>query len=157
MKRANKGAAANRHLAGQSSGSGNLSAIIAVNGRFRWRSLSFVVRPLRTRMKNANVFIDVDLTLVDESGPLIDGAREALQRLQTEGCHLFLWSTCGADYCRKIAALHGLTELFEGFVAKPDIVIDDMPSICITQCVYDVRQEQSWPALADRIIEKHID
>jgi len=108
-------------------------------------------------MKNANVFVDVDLTLVDANGKLLDGAREALQRLREEGCHLFLWSTVGSDYCRKVAALHGLTELFEGFTAKPDIVIDDMPSTCVTQFVYDVRQEQSWPALAERIIQKHVD
>lgn len=108
-------------------------------------------------MKNVNILVDVDLTLVDESGRLLDGAREALQRLRDEGCHLFLWSTCGADYCRNVAALHGLTDLFEGFTAKPDVVIDDMPSTCVTQFVYDVRQEQSWPAHAERIIDKHVD
>ena len=108
-------------------------------------------------MKNANIFVDVDLTLVDANGKLLPGARQGLQRLRDEGCHLFLWSTCGADYCRKVANLHGLSELFEGFTAKPDILIDDMPSTCNTQLVYDVRQEQSWPALAERIIDKHID
>jgi hypothetical protein len=108
-------------------------------------------------MKNANVFVDVDLTLVDADGKLLDGAREGLQRLCEEGCHLFLWSTGGAEYCRKVAQLYGLTELFEGFTAKPDIIIDDMPSTCGTQFVYDVRQEKSWPALAERIIDKHID
>jgi len=41
-------------------------------------------------MKNANVFVDVDLTLVDANGKLLSGAREALQRLHDEGCHLFL-------------------------------------------------------------------
>ena len=108
-------------------------------------------------MKNANVFVDVDLTLVDDHGKLLDGAREALQRLRDEGCHLFLWSTVGADYCRKVAHLHGMSDFFEGFTAKPDIIIDDMPSTCVIQFVYDVRQEQSWPALAERIIEKHVD
>src|SRR5207245_9208352 len=83
-------------------------------------------------MKNANVFVDVDLTLVDANGRLLDGAREALKRLSDEGCHLFLWSSCGAEYCRKIAGIHGLTELFEGFMAKPDILIDDMPSTCVS-------------------------
>jgi phosphoglycolate phosphatase-like HAD superfamily hydrolase len=78
-------------------------------------------------MKNANVFVDVDLTLVDANQRPLPGAREGLRRLRDEGCHLFLWSSCGADYCRKIAQLHGLAELFEGFTAKPDIVIDDMP------------------------------
>src|SRR3954468_119588 len=108
-------------------------------------------------MKNANVFVDVDLTLVDANGNLLLGARDALQKLRDSGCHLFLWSTCGADYCRKVAALYQLTDFFEGFTAKPDIIIDDMPATCVTQFVYDVRQEQSWPAPAERIIDKHID
>ena len=108
-------------------------------------------------MKNANVFIDVDLTLVDANGRLLDGAREALKRLRHAGCHLFLWSSCGADYCRTIAGIHGLTELFEGFTAKPDILIDDMPSTCVSPFVYNVQQEDSWQALVERIIEKHID
>ena len=108
-------------------------------------------------MKNANVFVDVDLTLVDETGKLLEGAKDALQRLRDESCHLFLWSTGGADYCRKIAHLYGMTEFFEGFTAKPDIIIDDMPSTCVTPFVYDVRQEQSWSALAERIIDKHVD
>jgi len=108
-------------------------------------------------MKNANIFVDVDLTLVDANGNLLDGAREALQALKEAGCHLFLWSTVGADYCRKVAASHRLTELFEGFTAKPDIVVDDMPSTCVSPFVYDVHQEASWSALARRIIERHID
>jgi hypothetical protein len=108
-------------------------------------------------MKNANVFVDVDLTLVDANGKLLSGAREALQRLRDEECHLFLWSTAGADYCRKVAQLHGLSELFEGFTAKPDIIIDDMPGTCVAPFHFDVSQEESWPALAERIIEKHVD
>jgi phosphoglycolate phosphatase-like HAD superfamily hydrolase len=108
-------------------------------------------------MKNANVFVDVDLTLVDANGKLLAGAREALQRLRDEGCHLFLWSSVGADYCRTVAQRYGMTEFFEGFTAKPDIIIDDMPSTCVTDFVYDVQQEQSWGALAERIIDRHID
>lgn len=107
-------------------------------------------------MKNANIFVDVDLTLVDANGKLLAGAREALETLRDKGCHLFLWSTCGADYCRKIAALHRLTDFFEGFTAKPDIVIDDMPSTCVSPFVYNA-QEEPWPKLADRIIAKHLD
>src|SRR5437867_6529313 len=71
-------------------------------------------------MKNANIFVDVDLTLIDANGKLLDGAREALQRLRDRGCHLFLWSTAGPDYCRNIAQLYGMTDFFEGFTAKPD-------------------------------------
>lgn len=108
-------------------------------------------------MKNANVFVDVDLTLIDANGKLLPEAREALLALKAAGGHLFLWSSVGADYCRKIAETHHLTDLFEGFAAKPDIVIDDMPSTCVTPFVYNVQQEESWPSLARRIISKHVD
>jgi hypothetical protein len=108
-------------------------------------------------MKNANIFVDVDLTLVDANGKLLPNAREGLQKLHAAGCHLFLWSSCGAEYCRKVAELHALTNLFEGFTAKPDIIVDDMPSTCVSPFAYDVRQESSWLDLADRIIAKHID
>ncbi len=108
-------------------------------------------------MKNANVFVDVDLTLLDGNGTLLDGAREALTTLKRAGCHLFLWSTVGADYCRKVAEAHQLTNLFEGFAAKPDIAIDDMPSTCIPAFTYNVQQEASWPAMVQRIIDKHVD
>jgi len=108
-------------------------------------------------MKNANVFVDVDLTLVDAQGRILAGAAEALQALQNKGCHLFLWSSNGADYSRKIAGLYGLTGMFEGFSAKPDIIIDDMPGTALNPFVFDVNAETSWPALAEKIIRKHID
>lgn len=119
-----------------------------------WLSISCHIPPL---VKNANIFVDVDLTLVDGQGRLLDGAREALQQLRDEGCHLFLWSSVGVEYARKIATLHGLTDFFEGFTAKPDIVIDDMPGTAQAPFVYNVHDEASWKSLAQRIIDKHID
>ena len=108
-------------------------------------------------MKNANIFVDVDLTLVDANKNLLAGAKEALNELRDKGCHLYLWSTNGAEYAGKIAGLHGLTDLFEGFSAKPDIIIDDMPGTVLKPFVFDVNSEASWPALAEKIIRKHID
>ena len=109
-------------------------------------------------MKNANIFIDVDLTLIDAKYSLIPGAREGLTQLKDERMSfIFLWSTNGADYARKIASLYHLTEMFEGFAAKPDIIIDDMPGTVLNPFVFDVNTELSWPALADKIIHKHID
>jgi hypothetical protein len=108
-------------------------------------------------MKNVNVFIDVDLTLIDANGKLYDGVREGLQRLKDEGCHLFLWSTVGLEYARTVAARHQLTDLFEGFAAKPDIIIDDMPSTAVAPFTFNVHEEDSWPSMAERIIEKHLD
>jgi hypothetical protein len=109
-------------------------------------------------MKNANVFVDVDLTLVDANGRILLGAVEGLRRLKEAGCHLFLflWSSCGAEYCRKVAEANGIAGLFEGFSAKPDIVIDDMPGTCVAPFVYDAR-EDGWEALAKRIVERHVD
>ena len=108
-------------------------------------------------MRNANVFVDVDLTLVDANGCLFDGVKEALQKLCDQGCHLYLWSSVGIEYARKIAELHHLTPLFEGYAAKPDIIIDDMPGTVQTPFVYNVHDEKSWPSLVEKIIKKHID
>jgi len=107
-------------------------------------------------MKNANIFVDLELTLVDAKGKLLEGAREALERLKAKGCHLFLWSSSGVDYCRKVAQTHKLTELFEGFSSKPDIIIDDMPSTCVTPLIYSVQSKKSWQDLAEQIIDKHL-
>src|SRR5438105_4145053 len=108
-------------------------------------------------MKNANVFVDVDLTLVDANGRILPGAMEGLRRLKEAGCHLFLWSSCGTEYCRKVAETNALAELFEGFSAKPDIVIDDMPGTCVAPFVYDVGREEGWEELAGKILAKHVD
>ena len=108
-------------------------------------------------MKNANIFVDVDMTLVDANGSLLEGSSQALRKLKQKGCHLFLWSTVGVDYARMIAARHGLMDLFEGFVAKPDIVIDDMPSTVLNPLIFNVHTEKSWSAMVDRSLEKYID
>lgn len=108
-------------------------------------------------MKNANIFVDVDLTLIDANGRLLPGATEGLRRLRDAGCHLFLWSSGGADYCRKVAEGNKLTDLFEGFTAKPDIVIDDMPGTCVAPFMFNVNDQASWPDVARQIIARHID
>src|SRR4051812_44700749 len=83
------------------------------------------------KMLNVNVFVDVDLTLVDERGGILPGAADSLRRLKQRGCHLFLWSTGGGEYARVVAERYQLAELFEGFLPKPDIIIDDMPGVCL--------------------------
>jgi len=108
-------------------------------------------------MKNANIFVDVDLTLIDANGKLLPGATEALTKLRDKGCHLFLWSANGLEYARRIAQIYKLEVFFEGFSAKPDIIIDDMPGTALNPFVFDVNAESSWPSLADKIIRKHID
>jgi len=58
---------------------------------------------------------------------------------------------------RKIVALPRLTGLFEGFLAKPDIIIDDMPDTVLKPLVFDVNSEPTWSAFAEEIIRKPID
>jgi phosphoglycolate phosphatase-like HAD superfamily hydrolase len=108
-------------------------------------------------MKNANIFVDVDLTLIDANSKMLPGAPEALKKLVAKSCHLFLWSTNGADYAQRVAKIHGIETLFEGFSAKPDIIIDDMPGTALNPFVFDVNAEASWQSLAEKIIGKHID
>lgn len=108
-------------------------------------------------MKNANVFVDVDLTLVDSQGRLITGAREALLRLKDRGCHLFLWSTVGMEYAKSTAKRLKLEDLFEGYVSKPDIIIDDMPGTVLNPFVFNPNDETSWDTLVDRLLTKHVD
>ena len=108
------------------------------------------------RMKNVHVYVDVDLTLIDELGRLLPDAVEGLLTLREAGCTLFLWSTCGADYCREVAGKYEITPLFEAFLPKPDIYIDDMPSTVFRGLVYDVRSGRGWEAVAAEIARKHV-
>lgn len=108
-------------------------------------------------MKNASVFVDVDMTLIDANRKLRHGAAEALMKLKERGCQLFLWSTNGAEYARRVAKSNGLEILFEGFCSKPDIIIDDMPATALNPFVFDVNAESSWQTLAEKIIRQHID
>ena len=108
------------------------------------------------RMKNVNVFVDVDLTLVDERGSMLPLAAEALQVLHDAGCHLFLWSTGGSDYCRTVAERCRVDHLFLAFLPKPDIYIDDMPSTIFNSLLFDVRDAGSWVELAEHIAREHV-
>ena len=108
-------------------------------------------------MKNANIFVDADLTLVDANGNLLEGAKEALIKMKDKGCHLFLWSSVGADYAKKVAARYQLTDLFEGFAAKPDIIIDDMPKTAVATFIFNVHEKSSWVEMANRILAKYVD
>ncbi len=74
-----------------------------------------------------NISIDVDGTLLEASEQPASDIREHLQRLKSQGHHLQLWSTGGADYALRKAKEQGLADLFESFATKPDAAIDDIP------------------------------
>ena len=108
------------------------------------------------RMKNVNIFVDVDLTVVDEQGRLLPNAVEGLLTLREAGCRLFLWSTGGADYCRQIAERYEMAPLFDAFLPKPDLYVDDMPSTFFNSLVLNVCDHPDWQALADEIVKNHV-
>ncbi len=109
-----------------------------------------------TKMKNVNVFVDVDLTLVDAQQVIRPGATTAMQVLFDSGCHLFLRSTGGGPYCRQIAERYGIAHLFEAFLPKPDIYIDDMPATIFNGLVFDPAGDEDWVTLATRIVREHV-
>lgn len=108
-------------------------------------------------MKNANVFVDIDLTLVDENRKLLEGAKAGLEALVAKGCHIYLWSTGGAEYCRKIVRLHQLESLVEGCCPKPDIIIDDMPSTALNPFHFDVSRDGGWKNMVAELLGRHVD
>jgi len=108
------------------------------------------------KMRNVNVFVDVDLTLIDHRSVPLPNAVEAMHSLHDGGCHLFLWSTGGADYCRSVAERMQIASLFEAFLPKPDIYIDDMPSTIFNGLLFDVQQEGEWLLLAQKIVREHV-
>jgi hypothetical protein len=82
-----------------------------------------------------NVFFDVDHTLVfvdQHQNALRPGAHEAMRRLKGAGHRVYVWSAGGADYVKRVVALHGLGQFVDGCFDKdprvepqPDLIIDD--------------------------------
>ena len=109
------------------------------------------------KMSNVVIYVDVDLTLVDEMQRLKTNAWEGLLTLREAGCRLILWSTNGGNYCREIAERHEIAPLFEAFLPKPDLYIDDMPATFLNSRVLNVADSRDdWQLLADQIVQDHV-
>jgi hypothetical protein len=74
-------------------------------------------------------YVDVDDTLVRSFGskriPMTSSVNY-IRLLKDSGAVLYCWSSGGAEYARKSAEELGIVECFEGFLAKPDFLIDDI-------------------------------
>lgn len=82
------------------------------------------------------VYVDVDETLVRSTAAgrvPVPAIIAHIRKLKTAGVELYLWSSGGADYCRRTAADLGITECFTNFLPKPHIIIDD-------------QEVKDWPA-----------
>jgi hypothetical protein len=77
-------------------------------------------------------FVDVDNTLVRSVGAERIPMTEVIQRvreLSAAGFDLYCWSTGGAAYAGRTANELGIADCFAGFLAKPNVLIDDqLPS-----------------------------
>lgn len=54
------------------------------------------------------------------------GMIEHIRELKEQGAFLYCWSSGGAEYAEGSAKEFGIADCFEGFLPKPELVIDDM-------------------------------
>lgn len=76
------------------------------------------------------IFVDVDDTLVRSFGSkriVMSSTVDTVRRLRAEGAVLYCWSSGGGEYARESAREAGVEDCFEAFLAKPDVLIDDVP------------------------------
>ena len=79
-------------------------------------------------MRNQVVFIDVDDTLVRSVGRKripMPSVIKSVQAMHAGGAILYLWSSGGAEYARAAATELGIEALFEAFLPKPGVYVDD--------------------------------
>lgn len=76
------------------------------------------------------VYVDVDDTFVRSASskriPIPD-AIQHIRALKEQGAVLYCWSSGGADYAQRSAEEFGIADCFEGFLPKPNVLLDDMP------------------------------
>ena len=74
------------------------------------------------------IFVDVDETFVRNYSTKRIPMPEVIAHIRTlkkEGAILYCWSSGGAAYARGSAKEYGVEECFEGFLPKPQVVLDD--------------------------------
>ncbi len=74
------------------------------------------------------VFIDIDDTLIRTAGTKRIPMPRTIQRvkeLHSQGHLLYLWSSGGGEYAQTAAAELGIEDLFQAFLPKTQLMIDD--------------------------------
>ena len=81
-----------------------------------------------TAAPNFNIYVDIDDTLVRSYSskriPII-ATIEHIKELKKQGAILYCWSSGGADYARNTAEELGILDIFEAFLPKPQMLLDD--------------------------------
>lgn len=90
------------------------------------RYLSGMATPRRPLV----VYVDVDDTLIRSFGskqiPMPSVVERVRALAREENVLLYCWSSGGAEYAREVATRLGLVGVFEGFLPKPNVLIDDL-------------------------------
>ncbi len=99
-------------------------------------------------MRPKIVFVDVDDTLVRSVGTKripMPAVIAGIKKLKLEGALLYLWSSGGALYCRETAVELGIEGLFEAYLPKPTVYVDDqaVPSWRFCRHVYPLQIEDA--------------
>jgi hypothetical protein len=99
-----------------------------------------------------NIYVDIDDTLVRSYGSKripITATIEHVKALKQQGAILYCWSSGGADYARNTAEELGIFDIFEAFLPKPQMLLDDRvindwrgiiqvhPMSCSSMCLED--------------------
>ena len=75
------------------------------------------------------IYVDVDETFVRNYGTKqipIPSIIEHVKQLKAQGAILYCWSSGGAAYAQSSAKTFGIENCFEGFLPKPQVLIDDV-------------------------------
>jgi hypothetical protein len=85
-------------------------------------------------MQNSNspqpfyIYVDIDDTLVRTYGSKripMTSAIEHIKELKKQGAKLYCWSSGGAEYAENTAKELRILDIFEGFLPKPQMLLDD--------------------------------
>jgi phosphoglycolate phosphatase-like HAD superfamily hydrolase len=74
------------------------------------------------------IYVDIDDTLVRSYGskriPIPETIKH-VKELKQQGATLYCWSSGGAAYARNMAEELGILEIFDAFLPKPQMLLDD--------------------------------
>jgi hypothetical protein len=98
------------------------------------------------------VYVDIDDTLVRSVGTKripMSAVLDRIRDLAAGGAELYAWSSGGGLYARESARELGVEELFQAFLPKPHVMVDDQPASEWRRLVYVHPSEVVGRSLAD--------
>jgi Protein of unknown function (DUF705) len=83
---------------------------------------------ISTLQQPFHIYVDVDDTLIRSYGSKripISATIEHVKQLKKQGAILYCWSSGGAEYAKNSAKELGILDIFEAFLPKPQMLLDD--------------------------------